>query len=105
MSEIEERRTKPSFRGGLVAEPLKGIHKDIMVFDFRSLYPTIIGTHNISPETLNCQCCGERKVPDSKDHFCVKEKGFIPKNIEEIINERATEDYIGIASNLSGYDE
>ncbi|NQZ56411.1 MAG: hypothetical protein HRT88_02920 [Lentisphaeraceae bacterium] len=35
--------------GGLVMEPHAGIHKNIFVFDFKSLYPSIIRTFNIDP--------------------------------------------------------
>jgi DNA polymerase elongation subunit (family B) len=89
--EIERRRMAPVYKGAIVIEPKKGIHSDILVFDFRSLYPTIIVTHNISPETLNCghQVCKEKnKVPETKLHFCIKERGFIPKNLDDIIKSR-----------------
>jgi DNA polymerase-2 len=35
--------------GGTVLEPLPGLFSNIAVFDFRSLYPTIIQTFNIDP--------------------------------------------------------
>ena len=38
--------------GGHVMEPVKGLHTDIYYFDFRSLYPSIIVSKNISPDTL-----------------------------------------------------
>ena len=38
--------------GGYVEEPVKGLHTNIYYFDFRSLYPSIIISKNISPETL-----------------------------------------------------
>jgi len=89
--EIERRKIAPIYKGAIVIEPKKGIHSDILVFDFRSLYPTILVTHNISPETLNCnhpECKEKNKVPETKLHFCIKEKGFIPKNLEDIIKSR-----------------
>ena len=54
--EIGERN-KNSFVGGFVYEPTPGLYRDIALFDFRSLYPSIIVTHNIDPETFNCSCC------------------------------------------------
>jgi len=88
--EIEQRRMQPVYRGAIVFEPKKGIHNDIMIFDFRSLYPTIIVTHNISPETFNCKDkeCGKNKVPETKWCFCSKKKGFIPKHLEYILEMR-----------------
>lgn len=88
--EIEERRLQPAYKGAIVIEPKKGIHSNILVFDFRSLYPTIIYTHNISPETFNCKEkeCEKNKVPDSKWCFCTKRKGFIPVHVKELIEDR-----------------
>jgi DNA polymerase I/DNA polymerase-2 len=89
--EIEKRKMAPVYKGAIVIEPKKGIHSDILVFDFRSLYPTIICTHNISPETFNCthtECEKKNKVPETNWHFCIKTKGFIPKHLEDLIKER-----------------
>jgi len=89
--EIARRRMKPVYTGGLVIEPKKGIHSDILVFDFRSLYPSIIVSMNISPDTLDCQhkeCREKNKVPELGHHFCMKRKGFIPRNLERIIKKR-----------------
>lgn len=89
--EIAKRRMKPLYIGGLVIEPKKGIHSDILVYDFLSLYPTVIVTHNISPDTLECEhteCKQKNKVPDLDYHFCMKRQGFIPKNLGEIIKQR-----------------
>ncbi|HYZ51130.1 MAG TPA: 3'-5' exonuclease, partial [Nitrososphaeraceae archaeon] len=41
------------YRGGLVVEPVLGIHFGVIVVDFASLYPSIIKVHNISYETVN----------------------------------------------------
>ncbi|MEM5794426.1 MAG: DNA-directed DNA polymerase [Candidatus Aenigmatarchaeota archaeon] len=89
--EIERRKMAPVYKGAIVIEPKKGIHYNILVFDFRSLYPTIVVTHNISPETLNCEhseCKERNKVPETKWHFCIKRKGFIPKHLDELIKSR-----------------
>ncbi len=87
-AEIEERRMKPRYIGGYVKEPIGGIHEGIAVLDFRSLYPSIIATFNISPETLDC---GKKerghKVPEMKHWFC-KEEGFVSKAIRELIERR-----------------
>lgn len=36
-------------QGGHVLEPVAGLHRNVWVFDFRSLYPSIIRTFNIDP--------------------------------------------------------
>lgn len=39
------------FVGAFVFEPVVGIHSNVGVFDFKSLYPSMIRSFNISPET------------------------------------------------------
>ncbi len=83
------KRQMQSYIGGFVYEPSPGLYKDIAVFDFRSLYPSIISTHNISPDTLNCDCCPEsEKAPAEQSWFCQKKKGFIAAVIDDIIKRR-----------------
>ena len=43
-------------RGGLYLDSKPGVYKDVIELDFASLFPSIIATRNISPETLNCAC-------------------------------------------------
>lgn len=87
-AEIESRRLKPKYIGGYVKEPVGGIHEGIAVLDFRSLYPSIIATFNISPETLNCGKKERgRKVPEMKHWFC-REEGFVSRMIRELIERR-----------------
>lgn len=44
-------------RGGLYLDSRPGVHASVIELDFASLFPSIIATRNISPETLNCSCC------------------------------------------------
>lgn len=88
-NEIQRRRLKQTYEGGYVLEPKLGLHDNIAVFDFRSLYPSIIVSMNISPETLNCSCCKGYKVPGKNYHYCKKKKGFIPQLVKQLIDKRA----------------
>ncbi len=84
-------RAKETYVGAYVMEPEKGLHEDIVVFDFRSLYPSIIVTHNIDPSALDCKCCKPSEatsVPELGYRFCKKRCGFIPTTLERIIKER-----------------
>lgn len=87
--EIQERQ-RESYIGGYVKEPEAGLHENIAVIDFASLYPSIISTYNISTETLNCDCCKDdgNKVPDLPHWFCKKRKGFESTVINELLSER-----------------
>ena len=86
--DIQNRREVSPYVGGFVKEPIAGLHEDIAVMDFRSLYPSIIATFNISPETFNCKCKERYEVPDTKYWFCKKCKGFVSTVIKEIIEKR-----------------
>jgi DNA polymerase elongation subunit (family B) len=87
-----KQRMRTTFKGGFVYEPKPGLYEDIAVFDFRSLYPTIISSHNIGLSTLNCKCCGKEEnyapVEGKKYWFCKEKKGFISKMITDLITRR-----------------
>ncbi|MEM4256762.1 MAG: DNA-directed DNA polymerase [Candidatus Diapherotrites archaeon] len=85
-----QARSMQSYEGGFVKEPLAGLHENIAVLDFRSLHPTIMISHNISPETLKCnhEECKNTNISPDKDWFCTKKKGFLAEVLEEILSER-----------------
>ncbi len=89
--EIQERKARPSYIGGFVKEPIAGLHENIAVLDFRSLYPSIMATFNVSPETLDCECCRENgyRVSESEHWFCKRKKGFVSEVVKELIRKRA----------------
>ena len=69
------------YRGGLVVEPTPGIHFNVSVVDFASLYPSIIKVHNLSYETVNCphKSCSqdpEQKIVDTEYWTCKEKKGI-----------------------------
>ena len=87
-----EERLEETYVGAYVMEPVKGLHEDLVVFDFRSLYPSIIVTHNIDPSALDCKCCKPSeatRVPELNYRFCKRRKGFIPATLERLIDARA----------------
>ncbi|MBI2664086.1 ribonuclease H-like domain-containing protein [Candidatus Woesearchaeota archaeon] len=82
----ERKRRVESYTGGYVYEPTPGLYKDIVVYDFRSLYPTIISAHNISPDRIILGKDSEDGV--LKGISFGKEKGFISTVIDNVINRR-----------------
>ncbi len=89
--EIRRRREASPFTGGYVYPPEPGIHHTVSLFDFTSLYPSIIITHNISPETLNRGTDEDRKenkVPEEGHFFGRENKGFITSIIEDLVKKR-----------------
>ncbi len=89
----EQQRRMHRLRGAFVFEPTPSVYKNIVVFDYRSLFPSIIASHNISLGTLNCECCkGKDVVPIETEEqywYCKKRKGFISMIIEDLITRRA----------------
>jgi len=83
-------RIMQSYQGGFVYEPVPGLHENIAVLDFTSLHPTIIISHNVSPDTLNCnhEDCKAKNSSPLKNWFCTKKRGFVPKVIERLFKER-----------------
>jgi DNA polymerase I len=53
--------TNYNYEGGIVIEPKKGIYHDLKVVDVVSLYPSMAILHNISFDTVNCECCSGRQ--------------------------------------------
>ena len=66
------------YRGGLVVEPTEGIHFDVTVMDFASLYPSIIKVRNISYETVRCPHdeCKKNTIHGTNHWVCTKHNGI-----------------------------
>jgi DNA polymerase-2 len=89
-------------KGGLTFMPPTGVHFDVAELDFASMYPTIMTIHNISPETVNCECCGvgeEAKgpwpsphnhppVPEANYRLCRRREGLVPRTLRPILRLR-----------------
>ena len=89
MSERESRAATGRYQGAYVKEPVKGLHEHITLFDFRSLYPSLIISHNISPDTIDCACCKEPfVVPELGYKFCLKRRGIVPEALEDLFKAR-----------------
>ncbi|MCK9151489.1 DNA-directed DNA polymerase [Methanobacterium alcaliphilum] len=105
-SQFSQRKGK-SVVGGYVKEPEIGLHENIVQFDFRSLYPSLIISKNISPDTLlpNSSPTLEEDmeieiqysegdmekyhiVPEYGYKFYKKPQGFIPSVIGYVLDER-----------------
>jgi len=79
-------------RGGFVFEPGLGLHTHVGEIDFTSMYPSIMERHNISAETVLCDCCREAdapKVPTCGYHICKRRRGIVPKVLKPLLERRA----------------
>ncbi len=75
-------------RGGFIFNPEPTIHEDVYEVDFASMYPNIMITRNISPETVCCDCCDNSEVPELDFGICRKRQGFIPEVLEPLVADR-----------------
>ncbi len=88
--ERRQRRRKGAYSGGYVHTPEAGLYDDIVLLDFRSLYPTVMVAHNISPDTLDLEECDNRFEIEEFDYdFCQDEQGFFPELIQQLVEDRA----------------
>ena len=60
-------------KGGMIYQPLVGIHPDVAQIDFASMYPSIMVYRNISPETTG--------RPDAPD-------GLVPQTLRPLLEKR-----------------
>jgi len=85
-----------TYQGASVMEPSPGLYEDVIIFDFMSLYPTIVIAKNICPSTL--KKTGDKedyKTPEIEEdgkmvthYFSTKKEGFIPTVIKDLILRR-----------------
>lgn len=52
-------------KGGLIYQPIIGVHKDVAQIDFASMYPSIMVHHNVSPETIGRENAGQGLIPQA----------------------------------------
>jgi DNA polymerase I len=66
------------YKGGLVIDPVTGVHFNVSVLDFASLYPSLIKVYNISYETIDCPHpeCRKNQIPDAGTWYCTKRRGI-----------------------------
>lgn len=76
-------------RGGLTYSPPLGYHEQIAELDFASMYPSIMVTRNVSPETVNCRCCSNKRVPELEYTICEKRLGLVPATLKAVIEKRS----------------
>jgi len=92
---INERKQRVKYTGAFVLEPKPGLYEDVAVFDFRSFYPNIIVSFNISMPTIinerkkNCIETPEFEFEGkNKKFFFEKKLGFIPSILNETLERR-----------------
>jgi DNA polymerase-2 len=75
-------------RGGLVYQPLIGLHRDVAEIDFVSMYPSIMVNFNISPETVGEGGMPSLTVPELGIPVSQTEVGLVPRTLRPLLERR-----------------
>ena len=73
-------------KGGLVYQPIKGLHEHVAELDFSAMYPSIMVQFNISPETVGAPE-GE-PVPELGTRIRTDREGLIPETLAPLLEKR-----------------
>jgi DNA polymerase elongation subunit (family B) len=85
------------YAGGAVNEPMKGFYKEpVAVLDWKSLYPSIMISHNLCPSTLvrnpalqSAEGVVEHRIDeDFVTHFTTKHAGILPHILKYLLEQR-----------------
>lgn len=113
MTELERRRiVAPTVRsddsrvhaaqqGGHVLEPLAGLHRNVWVFDFKSLYPSVIRTFNIDPLSYVADAPLQDDLIQTPGGAFRREPAILPNMLDELFPRRESAKKSGdaVASN------
>ena len=87
------------YEGAIVFDPIVGYYEEepVSVLDYASLYPSIIMSHNLSPDTLiqkeeykHLDCVDAHTISEKgvTYHFTTKVKGLLPEMLEDLMAAR-----------------
>jgi len=83
-----EREYEP-YKGAVVLEPKKGVHSNVAVLDFTSMYPNIMVKYNIGPDTyVEGECENHYKIPGTNYCFRKDPPGFYKSVLETLLRLR-----------------
>ncbi len=75
--------------GGHVLEPVPGLHRNVLVFDFKSLYPSIIRTFQIDPMGyLPDPTAGDDPIVAPNGAAFRREPGILPRLLDDLFPRR-----------------
>ncbi len=82
-----ERPYEP-YKGAIVLEPVKGVHDNVAVLDFSSMYPNLMIKYNVGPDTFVRGECGEDEcyiIPGLGYKFRKEPPGFYKSVLETLL--------------------
>ena len=96
IGELVPKRIEQPYRpyaGAVVLNPEPGLHEDVAVLDFKSMYPNIMITYNLSPDTYiplkePAQSSEVYETPEVKHRFRKEPAGFYKEVLSYLITVR-----------------
>jgi DNA polymerase-2 len=97
----DDSRIHAAQQGGHVLEPVTGLHRNVWVFDFKSLYPSIIRTLNIDPLSYVERPAPDADVIRTAGGAFARAPAILPRMLDELFprREAAKSAGDGVASN------
>ena len=86
--EIRARQLLP-YEGAYVKTPNPGIYENMVVLDFRGLYPSIIISHNIDPSSI-CTSCDDYFESPTGIKFDKKGRYISPMIVKMLVEQRSS---------------
>jgi DNA polymerase I len=96
IGELVPKRVEQPYRpyaGAIVLSPKPGLHENIAVLDFASMYPNIMIAYNLSPDTYVAPGeptppCGVFEAPEVRHRFRKEPPGFYKEVLSHLIDVR-----------------
>src|ERR1700730_12270268 len=97
----DDSRVYAAQQGGHVLEPVTGLHRNVWVFDFKSLYPNIIRTFNIDPLSYVATAAPGDDLIRTAGAAFVRTPAILPRMLDVLFprREAAKKAGDGVASN------
>jgi len=97
IGELVPKRIEQPYRpyaGGLVLKPIPGLHDNIAALDFKSMYPNLMITYNLSPDTYvspteSMPAGGVYETPEVGHKFRKEPPGFYKEGLTYLIKVRS----------------
>lgn len=83
-----DARVHAAQQGGHVLEPLTGMHRNVWVFDFKSLYPSIIRTFNIDPLSYVAEPRPGEDLVETPGGAFRRSPAILPRMLDELFPRR-----------------
>lgn len=97
----DDARVHVAQQGGYVLEPRAGLHRNVWVFDFKSLYPSIIRTFNIDPLSFVAEPDGSLDLIRTPGGSFKRGPAILPRMLDDLFPRREAAKKAGddVASN------